>query len=155
MPTCSPPFTHSFRIMYRPENSNIELARTQRVHRHSPPGPPYDPGFRQTAAYYGDQVFIASCRRTCEVWASQNLSAYCFNTKPAGIAWGAGVEHLSDVAFILNNLDGYGYHPSPFESMPESYTELSHLMAWSWASFATDLDPNVWSGRGRNATRAD
>ncbi|PYH77459.1 alpha/beta-hydrolase [Aspergillus uvarum CBS 121591] len=116
---------------------------------------PYGAGFRQTAAYYGDQVFIASRRRTCEVWAARGIPAYCyrFNTKPAGLAWEVGVEHFSDVAFIFNNLAGDGYHPSPFEEMPASYTELSYLMAGSWASFVTSLDPNAWQGRGRNVTQ--
>lgn len=118
---------------------------------------PYGAAFRQTAAYYGDQVFIASRRRTCEAWAANNLTAYCyrFNTKEAGISWEDGVEHFSDVAFIFNNLNGYGYSPNPFEGMPDSYTQLSYLMAGSWASFVTDLNPNTWSGRGRNATTAD
>ncbi|RAH80132.1 alpha/beta-hydrolase [Aspergillus japonicus CBS 114.51] len=116
---------------------------------------PYGASFRQTAAYYGDQVFIASRRRTCEVWAARGIPAYCyrFNTKPAGLAWEVGVEHFSDVAFIFNNLAGEGYDPSPFARMPASYTELSYLMAGSWASFVTSLDPNAWLGRGRNATR--
>ncbi|OJK02599.1 hypothetical protein ASPACDRAFT_50157 [Aspergillus aculeatus ATCC 16872] len=116
---------------------------------------PYGASFRQTAAYYGDQVFIASRRRTCEVWAARGIPAYCyrFNTKPAGLAWEVGVEHFSDVAFIFNNLAGEGYDPSPFAGMPASYAELSYLMAGSWASFVTSLDPNAWHGRGRNATR--
>ncbi|PYH88043.1 carboxylesterase family protein-like protein, partial [Aspergillus ellipticus CBS 707.79] len=118
---------------------------------------PYGRAFRQTAAYFGDQVFIASRRRTCEVWAAHNLTAYCyrFNTKPSGETWEEGVAHFTDLAFIFNNLAGYGYDPSPFANKSESYIELSYLMAGSWASFVSDLDPNAWSGRGRNATRTD
>ncbi|KOC17291.1 hypothetical protein AFLA70_336g001501 [Aspergillus flavus AF70] len=104
-------------------------------------------------------VFTASRRRTCEAWAAHNISAYCyrFNTKPATSTWVEGVAHFSDVAFIFNNLDGYGYSPNPFAvgNLTESYILLSYLMAGSWASFVSDLDPNGWSGRGRNATRAD
>lgn len=120
---------------------------------------PYGAAFRQAAAHFTDQVFTASRRRTCEAWAAHNISAYCyrFNTKPTTSTWVEGVAHFSDVAFIFNNLDGYGYSPNPFDvgNLTESYILLSYLMAGSWASFVADLDPNGWSGRGRNATRAD
>ncbi|KJK63148.1 Carboxylesterase family protein [Aspergillus parasiticus SU-1] len=120
---------------------------------------PYGAAFRQSAAYFTDQVFTASRRRTCEAWAAHNVSAYCyrFNTKPATSTWVEGVAHFSDVAFIFNNLEGYGYSPNPFDvgNLTESYILLSYLMAGSWASFVSDLDPNGWTGRGRNATRAD
>lgn len=67
------------------------------------PGAPYGPQFRRAASYFGDQVFIANRRLTCETWyisqffvvvwklikyrAAAGLSAYCyrFNAIPAGL----------------------------------------------------------------------
>ncbi|KAI3030938.1 hypothetical protein CBS147347_2258 [Aspergillus niger] len=118
---------------------------------------PYGAAFRQTAAYYGDAQFIAATRYTCELWAAHNLTAYCyrFNTKTDDYNWEEGVAHFSDVIFIFNNLNGYGFSPNPFTNAPESYTELSYLMSGSWISFTNSLDPNKWTGRGRNATKTE
>ncbi|XRM44782.1 hypothetical protein ABZX51_007893 [Aspergillus tubingensis] len=118
---------------------------------------PYGAAFRQTAAYYGDAQFIAATRYTCELWAAHNLSAYCyrFNTKTDDYNWEEGVAHFSDLIFILNNLNGYGFSPNPFINAPESYTDLSYLMSGSWISFVSSLDPNAWTGRGRNATQTE
>lgn len=118
---------------------------------------PYGAEYRRSAAYWGDQVFIAGRRLSAETWAANNLTAYSyrFNTVPAGAAWEIGVTHFAEVAFVFNNLNGLGYTPNPFLDKPESYTELSYLMSNSWASFVYNLDPNDWSGRGRNATQAD
>ena len=51
------------------------------------PGPPFGAQFRRSASYYGDEVFIANRRLTCQTWAAAGLSAYCyrFNAIPAGI----------------------------------------------------------------------
>ncbi|KAJ4370038.1 hypothetical protein N0V83_005802 [Neocucurbitaria cava] len=51
------------------------------------PGPPFGAQFRRSASYFGDLVFIANRRLTCQTWAAANLSAYCyrFNAIPAGI----------------------------------------------------------------------
>ncbi|KAJ6010777.1 carboxylesterase family protein-like protein [Penicillium sp. IBT 35674x] len=118
---------------------------------------PYGAEYRRSAAYWGDQVFIAGRRLSAETWAANNLTAYSyrFNTVPTGAAWEIGVTHFAEVAFVFNNLNGLGYTPNPFLDKPESYTELSYLMSNSWASFVYNLDPNDWSGRGRNATQAD
>lgn len=35
-----------------------------------------------------------------------------------------------------------GFAGNPFAGKPESYRDLAYLMASSWASFVTDLDPN-------------
>ncbi|KIY48513.1 alpha/beta-hydrolase [Fistulina hepatica ATCC 64428] len=117
---------------------------------------PYGAFFRRSAAYWGDQVFIAGRRWTCETWSKANLTAYCyrFNTIPAGAPWEIGVTHISDVAFIFNNLNGDGYAVNPFQNKSEAYTDLSYLMSNSWISFVHDLNPNNWTGLGRNSTRA-
>ncbi|KAL4773527.1 Alpha/Beta hydrolase protein [Aspergillus nidulans var. acristatus] len=117
----------------------------------------YGAAFRQSAAYFGDQVFTAPRRKTCQAWAAHSLSAYCyrFNTKPATTSW-VGVAHFSDVAFVLYNLNRLEYSVNPFAvgNLTHKYIELSYLMAGSWASFVPDLDPNSWRGTGRNAIRA-
>ncbi|KAJ5101220.1 carboxylesterase family protein-like protein [Penicillium angulare] len=118
---------------------------------------PFGEEYRRSAAYWGDQVFIAGRRLSAETWAANNLTAYSyrFNTVPAGATWEIGVTHFAEVAFVFNNLNGLGYSPNPFLNKPDSYTQLSYLMSNSWASFVHSLDPNDWSGRGRNATRTD
>ncbi|KAL4739964.1 Alpha/Beta hydrolase protein [Aspergillus similis] len=94
---------------------------------------PYGAAFRQSAAYFGDQVFTASRRKTCQAWAAHTSSAYCyrFNTKPATTSWVEGVAHFSDVAFVFNNLNGQGYEISPFAvgNLTDKYVELSYLVA--------------------------
>ena len=100
--------------------------------------------YRRTAAYAGDEVFIANRRLTCETWAAAGVPAYCyrFNTIPAGVTAEYGVTHFQEVAFVFNNVKGLGYAIDPFLDKPKSYFELSKLMSCSWASFMHDLDPN-------------
>lgn len=59
------------------------------------PGPPFGHQFRRSASYFGDQVFIANRRVTCQTWAAAGLDAYCyrFNAIPAGLP----VSPLSNV----------------------------------------------------------
>lgn len=47
----------------------------------------YGTQYRRTAAYAGDEVFIANRRLTCQTWAGAGVPAYCyrFNAIPAGI----------------------------------------------------------------------
>jgi len=55
---------------------------------------------------------------------------------------------LVEVAFVFLNFDGLGYNGvngfagNPFAGKQERYKDLVYLMASSWASFVTDLDPN-------------
>ena len=113
------------------------------------PGPPFGAQFRRSASYFGDQVFIAPRRKTCETWAAAGLSAYCyrFNAIPAGIPPAIGVTHFQEVAFVFLNLEGVGYLPAavpPFTNKTESYRTLSRFMNSNWVSFVHDLDPNAW-----------
>ncbi|CZR69899.1 related to cholinesterase [Phialocephala subalpina] len=112
-------------------------------------GEPYGMEYRHSAAYWGDEVFIAARRLTVETWAAANISAYSyrFNAIPTGVSWPIEVTHFQEVAFVFNNLNGLGYAVNPFENKTESYTKLSELMSKSWASFVYDLDPNGWTGR--------
>lgn len=111
--------------------------------------------YRRTAAYAGDEVFIANRRLTCQTWAAANTPAYCyrFNAIPAGIPASVGVTHFQEVAFVFNNVHGLGYADDPFAGKPDSYLALSKLMSCSWASFVADLDPNSFR-RSANQTIA-
>jgi carboxylesterase type B len=74
----------------------------------------YGAQWRRAASFFGDQVFIANRRLTCETWATANVSAYCyrFNAIPAGLPAAIGVTHFQEVAFVFNNLQGVGYEPA-------------------------------------------
>jgi carboxylesterase type B len=104
--------------------------------------------YRRTAAYAGDEVFIAGRRLTCATWAANSVPAYCyrFNARPSGIPRHIGVTHFQEVAFVFNNVNGLGYAVNPFLNKSQSYFELSKLMSCSWASFVHDLDPNSFRG---------
>ncbi|KAE8150263.1 Alpha/Beta hydrolase protein [Aspergillus avenaceus] len=101
--------------------------------------------WRRTSAYGGDYAMHANRRRQCEAWAAATTTAYCyrFNMRGADVPYLSGADHFEEVAFVFNNIAGLGYHyGKPFEGMPESYHQLSTLMASMWASFIHDLDPN-------------
>ncbi|THX94206.1 alpha/beta-hydrolase [Aureobasidium pullulans] len=104
-------------------------------------GPAYGPYYRASAAYFGDEVFIANRRKTCETWAANNISAYSyrFNAIPTGSDY---VAHFQEVAFVFNNLQGLGYAIPPFANKSSAFTELSDFMSKSWVTFVHDLDPN-------------
>lgn len=113
------------------------------------PGPPFGAQFRRSASYFGDQVFIANRRLTCQTWAAAGLSAYCyrFNAIPAGLPPVIGVTHFQEVAFVFLNLEGVGYLPAavpPFTNKSDSYRNLARFMNSNWISFVHDLDPNSW-----------
>ncbi|KAF2144742.1 uncharacterized protein K452DRAFT_222508 [Aplosporella prunicola CBS 121167] len=121
------------------------------------PSLPYGAQFRRSAAYGGDYTFIASRRRTCELWATHGLAAYCyrFNAIPAGLAQIPGVTHFQEVAFVFDNVDGLGYAPvatPPFQGKGKGYTDLAKLMSNSWVSFIVDGDPNGYNRQGRQNT---
>jgi len=110
----------------------------------SPAQASYGAQYRRAAAYYGDTVFIANRRLTCQTWASNNVPAYCyrFNALPNGQTIQNGVRHFVEVAFVFDSVLGLGYNPNPFASRPPSYTELAKFMSNSWVSFVVDQDPN-------------
>ncbi|KAI4722066.1 alpha/beta-hydrolase [Aureobasidium sp. EXF-10727] len=109
-------------------------------------GPRFGPSYRASAAYFGDEVFIANRRRTCETWAANNVSAYSyrFNAIPTGSTY---VAHFQEVAFVFNNLNGLGYAINPFANKSAAFTQLSAFMSKSWVTFVHDLDPNGYSGK--------
>ncbi|KAL4983318.1 Alpha/Beta hydrolase protein [Aspergillus falconensis] len=102
--------------------------------------------WRRTSAYAGDYSMHANRRRQTEVWAEHSIPAYSyrFNMRSGNVGWVGGAQHFEEVAFVFRNFEGLGYHYGlPFEGMPETYKELSTLMASMWASFIVDLDPNT------------
>jgi acetylcholinesterase len=127
-----------------PDNSTDWIPSVAEIGNGSFAGGPLGTQYRRTAAYAGDEVFIANRRLTCQTWAGANIPAYCyrFNAIPAGIPAEVGVTHFQEVAFVFNNVQGLGYAVDPFQGKPDSYTALSKLMSCSWASFVHDLDPN-------------
>lgn len=47
----------------------------------------------------------------------------------------------------MKNLEGLGFAPvrtPPFHGLPETYRELTGLMAGDWNSFVVNGDPNAW-----------
>jgi carboxylesterase type B len=83
-------------------------------------GPTYGTQWRRSASYFGDQVFIAHRRLTCQTWAAAGVPAYCyrFNAIPAGVKAAAlGVPHFVEVAFVFLNLQGVGYLPAAVSSL--------------------------------------
>lgn len=126
----------------------------------SRPGLPYGSQFRRSASYYGDSVFIAARRLTCQTWASYGVPAYCyrFNAITSNVNSVIAVTHYQEVAFVFNNLLGVGYpplNPNPFEGKGEGTVALAGFMSSSWAGFVSDLDPNSWrTGAGWNGSEA-
>ncbi|KAF2633661.1 alpha/beta-hydrolase [Macroventuria anomochaeta] len=112
------------------------------------PGPPFGEQFRRSASYFGDQMFIALRRLTCQTWAAAGVPAYCyrFNTIPAGASAILGVTHFTEVSFVFLNLLGAEY--ASVSSKTQSYRDLSRFMSSSWVSFVSDLDPNSWREGG-------
>ncbi|KAL6703349.1 hypothetical protein ACN47E_009767 [Coniothyrium glycines] len=113
------------------------------------PGPPFGAQFRRSASYFGDQVFIANRRLTCQTWAAAGVPAYCyrFNAIPAGIQPAIGVTHFQEVSFVFLNTAGVGYLPAavpPFTNKTANYFQLAHFIDSNWVSFVHDLDPNSW-----------
>ncbi|KAG9838475.1 alpha/beta-hydrolase, partial [Aureobasidium melanogenum] len=109
-------------------------------------GPQFGPYYRASAAYFGDEVFIANRRKTCETWAANNVSAYSyrFNAIPTGSEF---VAHFQEVAFVFNNLNGLGYAIDPFANKSSAFTDLSDFMSKSWVTFVHDLNPNGYAGK--------
>ena len=101
--------------------------------------------YRRTAAFAGDYVMHANRRRQCEAYTAASAPAYCyrFDVRNTDVGYLAGVTHFEEVSFVFNNLAGRGYHyGKPFDNVPQSFIDLSYLMAGMWASFIHDQNPN-------------
>lgn len=135
-----------------PVSSEYRIPSDQDVGNYQYPAA-YGAQYRRVAAFAGDVRIIANRRATCQTWSADGLEAYCyrFNISPAGSPFYLGVQHFDEVAWVFDNVNGYGYpevgEPNPFQGKPRSYMDAAFLISASWASFVYDLDPNSWSGR--------
>jgi triacylglycerol lipase len=97
-------------------------------------------------AFAGDFIMHDNRRQQCEAWSETSTPAsyYRFNTHSADKAAIHGATHMAEIAFVFNNIAGLGYHSGkPFEGAPQSYIDLSSMMASMWTSFIHDLDPDA------------
>jgi triacylglycerol lipase len=63
----------------------------------------------------------------------------------AGIPAEVGSTHFQEVAFVFDNVHGYGYvldAINPFTDEPPPYTRLAKIMSRMWVSFVVNLEPN-------------
>ncbi|KAH6668380.1 triacylglycerol lipase [Halenospora varia] len=108
----------------------------------------YGAQWKRNAAYVGDLRQHAPRRLVTQAWAKYNATAYSyhFNVFTNGFNPSDGVGHFTEVAFMMYNINGEGYHnvvaADPFENKPETYVGVARMMTRMWASFIVDLDPN-------------
>jgi acetylcholinesterase len=97
--------------------------------------------WRRSASIIGDFVMIAPSRLSAQIYSSTGSSPpatykYRFNvTNPAfsGYPEYFGSTHGYEVNFVWN---------SPDVKTTSNYSHVAGIMARSWASFVSDLDPN-------------
>lgn len=98
--------------------------------------------WRRTSAYAGDETMHANRRKQCQVWTASGLPvyAYRFNVLTNDV----GIGHGDEVPFVFANTQGVGIATgNPFTGKPQSYVDVSRMMATMWVSFVHDLDPNT------------
>ncbi|KAH8807880.1 triacylglycerol lipase [Xylogone sp. PMI_703] len=103
--------------------------------------------YKRQAAFAGDYLMIGTRRASCEAWSNYSVPAYCyrFNVLVAGLTAETGSTHFQEVAFVFDNIHGYGYVPNavpPFTNEPPTYTRLAKIMSRMWVSFVVNLEPN-------------
>lgn len=103
--------------------------------------------YKRQAAFAGDYLMIGTRRASCEAWSNYSVPAYCyrFNVLVAGIPAEFGSTHFQEVAFVFDNIHGYGYvldAINPFTDEPPTYTRLAKIMSRMWVSFVVNLEPN-------------
>ncbi|RDW79391.1 hypothetical protein BP6252_04029 [Coleophoma cylindrospora] len=100
--------------------------------------------YKRGVAFYSDFDMHNNRRAASQAWSTYNTTTYSyrFNIIPSGNADYIAVGHTSEIAFVFNNLNGYGISINPFSNGLESYVLASTLMSSMWASFVTHLDPN-------------
>jgi triacylglycerol lipase len=103
--------------------------------------------YKRQAAFAGDYLMIAPRRALCEIWSGYKIPVYCyrFNVLTAGLAPEVGSTHFQEVAFVFDNVHGYGYAvdvTNPFLGQPPTYVQLAKFMSRMWVSFIANLDPN-------------
>ncbi|KAI2786228.1 hypothetical protein POX_g08610 [Penicillium oxalicum] len=100
--------------------------------------------WRRTSAFAGDATMHANRRRQCEAWTEASTPAYCYRFDVIPVDRNpSGTTHFMEVAFVFNNIAGRGYqYGKPFAGAPQSWIDLSDMMATMWISFIHDLNPN-------------
>lgn len=109
--------------------------------------------FKRAAAYGGDLAEHAPRRRLSQALSKWNVPTYTyhFNVLPAGADATFGVNHFTEVAFMLYNTLGVGYDnvvaTNPFRGAPRKNFDVANVMSRMWVSFIVDLDPNTAGGK--------
>jgi carboxylesterase type B len=103
--------------------------------------------YKRQAAFAGDYLMIGTRRASCEAWSNYSVPAYCyrFNVLVASMPAYVGATHFQEVAFVFDNVHGYGYvldAINPFTDEPPTYTKLASIMSRMWVSFVVNLEPN-------------
>lgn len=153
-----PPVLASQLLEAYPDDPSVNVIASLGPNR---PGLPYGAQYRRSASYYGDVVFIANRRLTCQTWATFGVPAYCyrFNAITANVNSVIAVTHFQEVSFVFDNILGVGYPPlnkNPFEGTSEGTKTLAKFMSSSWVGFVSDLDPNSWrEGAGWNGSEVE
>ncbi|KAI1330826.1 alpha/beta-hydrolase [Xylariaceae sp. FL0255] len=106
--------------------------------------------YRRVNAISGDIAIHYPRRLANQAYSHVGVDswAYRFNVLVNGVAEYVGATHFEEVAFVFDNVNGYGYATNPFANEPPSYERLASIMSSAWVNFVTDLDPNGKSGCG-------
>jgi triacylglycerol lipase len=99
-----------------------------------------------------------------QIWAENNLTSYSyrFDVVPNGVSYSFGADHLQEVAFVRNNVEGAGYvqkrGQGPFADKLDNFTDLARMMARMWSSFFLWVGSKLfwryvvkWNGIGAEA----
>ncbi|RGP76050.1 hypothetical protein FLONG3_5441 [Fusarium longipes] len=108
--------------------------------------------YRRSTALFGDFIMHYQRRRMNKAWAKNGIPnyAYRFNIVPNEQAVYAGVTHFQEVAFVLYNINGYGYSRNPFGgqgSYPGDAKTMAKTISTAWINFFNTLDPNGKAGK--------
>lgn len=94
----------------------------------------------------------APWKATTQIWEENNLTSYSyrFNVVPNRFSYSFGADHLQEVAFVRNNVEGVGYVQKGgqdlFANKLDSFTDFAWMMARMWNSFIYVLDLNYSGG---------
>lgn len=117
------------------------------------PASGYGAQWKREAAMVGDVKMHAARRLAARSWAAQGVPAYSYHWDVLvhGATAYQGAGHYREVAFVFADTLGVGYQNAiavnPFEDAPETFFQLSEMMARMWVSFIVDLDPNHSGGQ--------
>lgn len=100
--------------------------------------------YKRETAFTTDYTFGAGRRFTSHAWVNQSVPVYTyrFNTLSNGYSSVQGITHYTEVAYVFDDVNGYGDNPNQFTNEPVSHQNVAHLMSKAWISFIHDLDPN-------------